>query len=856
MTPERWRQIESLYHAALELAPGQRSAFLDQACAGDEELRREVESLLVSHDEAASFIEKSPEDVAAGMLAEEQAHSVIGRTLGHYRMLSLLGAGGMGEVYRARDTRLDRDVAVKILPERLAENPEALRRFEREAKAVAALSHPNILAIHDFGAEQGVSYAVTELLEGATLRERLGQSALDWRETVRIGTAIAEGLTAAHAKGIIHRDLKPENIFLTSDGQVKILDFGIARVKREVSAEAETLTWADTTKPGTVMGTIGYMSPEQVRGEQADAPSDIFSLGSVLYEMVSGRRPFARATTAEMIAAILDAEAPPLAQTGKKVPEALERVIRHCLEKKPGERYQSARDLAFDLKAAPGGGSITAPARARRRTPVAVWLGAAVVGLLLASALLLYLIVWREKAIDSLAVLPLANASGDANLEYLSDGITESLINSLSQLPQLRVMARGTVFSYKGKEVDPRKVGQELNVRAVFTGKMVQRGDTLNIQADLVNASDGSQIWGDRYTRKLTDAQAIQEEITKQISERLRLKLSGAQRQRITKRHTENPEAYQLYLKGRYYSNQFTTEGLKKGIEHMNRAVEADPAYALAHAGLSASYFDASNIVFPADEALPKVKAAALRALQLDETLAEAHTSMALFKERYELDWVEAEKGYKRAMELNPNYARAYQWYGSYLVEQGRLDEAIAAITRARELDPLTPYTSSTLAWIHYLARRPDEAISQLQKMIRMDPSFLVARYTLGLAYEQKGMYEQAIAEFNEAQRLDPESWAPAAFIAHTYALWGKRDEARRGLDELKLSAERRHVDPYHIGLIHAALGEKDQALQWFEKALQVRSEELLFLKVDPKTDSLRSDARYADLLRRLKLAP
>jgi serine/threonine-protein kinase len=598
------------------------------------------------------------------------------------------------------------------------------------------------------------------------------------------------------------------------------------------------------------------MSPEQVRGERADAPSDLFSLGCVLYEMVSGQRPFARATTAEMIAAILDAEPPSLAQTGKKIPAELERVIGHCLAKRAGERYQSARDLGFDLKATLSGGSITAPARARRRTSAAVWIGAAAVVALLVIAAWLFWGSWRERAIDSLAVLPLVNASGDAEMEYLSDGITESLINSLSQLPQLRVMARGTVFSYKGKQVDPRQVGRDLNVRVVFTGRMQQRGDTLSIQADLVNAADGSQLWGERYDRKLADLLTVQEEVARQISEKLRFRLTGEEQKRVTKRHTENPEAYQLYLKGRYYSNQFTTEGLKKGIEYMNRAVEADPAYALAHAGLSASYFDASNIVFPADEALPKVKAAALRALQLDETLAEAHTSMALVKERYELDWMEAEKEYKRAMALNPNYARAYQWYGSYLVEQGRLDEAIATLKQARELDPLTPYISSALAWVNYLARRPDEAIAQLQKMISMDPNFLVARYTLGLAYQQKGMYEQAIAEFNEAQRLDPESWAPAAFIAHAHAAWGKRGEAQRGLDELKRIAQQKHVDPYNIGVIHAALGEKDQAFEWFEKAFQARSEELLFLKVDPKMDSLRSDARYADLLRRLKLAP
>jgi serine/threonine-protein kinase len=855
MTPERWNQIENLYHAAVELTSGQRPAFLDQACAGDEELRREVESLLASHEQAHTFIESPPDDVVAGMIAEEQANTILGRTLGHYKLHSLLGAGGMGEVYRARDLRLDRDVAVKILPEQFAQDAEALRRFEREAKAVAALSHPNILSIFDFGAEQGGNYAVMELLEGETLRQRLNRSSIDWTEGVKIGASIADGLAAAHAKGIIHRDLKPENIFLTRDGGVKILDFGIARVKRVVTPDTETLTTGiETTKFGVVMGTIGYMSPEQARGESVEAPSDIFSLGCVLYEMLSGRRPFIGETAAETIVAILRDPPPSLSAIGKKIPGAVDRVIRRCLEKKASERYQSALDLSVDLKASLTGKSIATSPRPRRPARLA-WLGAAAMIVLLAMAAWRFWGGGRAGAIDSLAILPMVNASGDANLEYLSDGITESLINALAQLPQLRVMARGTVFSYKGKEIDPRKVGQELNVRAVFTGKMVQRGDTLNIQADLVNASDGSQIWGDRYTRKISDLQAIQEEITKQLSEWLRLKLSGAQQQRVTKRHTENPEAYQLYLRGRYYSNQFTTEGLKKGIEYLNRAVEADPTYALAYAGLSSSYYDASNFVFPPDEALPKVKAAALQALQFDETIAEAHISLGVVKERYEIDRVEAEKEFKRALELNPNSARAQLYYGLHLIQEGKTDEAIAAIAHACDLDPLTPYNSSVLAWAYYLARRPDVAIAQLQNMIRMDPNFVVARYTLGLAYEQKEMYEQAMAEFKEAQRLDSESWLPGVMSAHVYAAWGNRDEARRRLTEVKRTAEQKHVDPYNIGVIHAGLGEKDQAFEWFEKAWQVRSEELQFIKVDPRIDSLRSDPRYENLLRRLKLA-
>ncbi len=857
MNPERWRQIEELYHDALELAPAERAAFISQSCGDDEELRREVESLLASRDEAASFIESTPDDVVAGMMAETQSRSMIGRTLGHYRISSLLGAGGMGEVYRAHDTRLDRDVAVKILPEHLATDAEALRRFEREAKAVAALSHPNILSIFDFGTEENTSYAVMELLNGETLRARLQRGSVDWREAVEIGSAIAEGLAAAHAKGIIHRDLKPENIFLTRSG-VKILDFGIARVKHLVSPDSETLTvTSSTTRPGVVMGTIGYMSPEQVKGETAEAPSDIFSLGCVLYEMISGQRPFARSTTAEMIAAILDAEPPALSGAKKKLPVEIERVIRHCLQKKPGERYQSARDLVLDLRAMLTGKSIIAPIpkTSKRGARLAIRYGAVAFVVLLAVAAWLYWGNEPVKAFDSLAILPMVNASGDANLEYLSDGITESLINNLSQLRQLRVMARPTVFTYKGKEVDPRKVGKELKVRAVFVSQMTQRGDTLNIQADLVNANDGSQIWGERYTRKLADTQFLLEEMARQISENLKLKLSDTEQRRITKRHTENSEAYQLYSKGRVYTNQTTTEGLKKGIELMTRAVELDPTYALAYAGLSSSYYDASNFVFPPDEAMPKVRAAAQTAIELDDGIAEAHISLAVFRERYDLNRAEALKEFKRALELAPNLARAQLYYGLHLVEEGQTEEAIAAITRARDLDPLTPFIGSTLAWIHYLARRNDEAITQLQKMIQMDPNYFVTRYTLGQAYEQKGNYEQAIVEFNEAQRLDPESWVPLAFLAHTYAVKGNRGEAQRRLEELKFNAQKKHIDSYIIGLVHAALGEKDQAFEWIEKAFRAKSEDLLFIKVDPKADILRSDPRFANLLHRLGLS-
>src|SRR5712692_7221079 len=479
----------------------------------------------------------------------------VGAKLSPYEILAPLGAGGMGEVYRARDTRLDRDVAIKVLPEHLAKDPQALARFEREAKAVAALSHPNILALYDVGSHQGVSYAVTELLEGETLRARLAQSAVPWRKAVEIGTAVAEGLAAAHSKGLIHRDLKPENIFLTSDGRVKILDFGLARWKPKPSATTDAAAPTET-EAGTVMGTVGYMSPEQIRGTAADAPSDIFSLGCVLYEMVTGQRAFARPTAPEALTAILNEEPPNLADSGKEIPPDLQGIIHHCLEKHVEQRFQSARDLAFALRAAggaSGAGVLASPRARRKRLPRWVLAGAAVV--LLAGG---SFFVWRAtggRAIDSLAVLPFVNVGGDPNTEYLSDGITENLINSFSQLPKLRVVPRNRVFRYKGREADTEKIGRELNVRAVLTGRVVQRGDSLNIQTELVDVAADSQLWGHQYNRKFSEIIPVQEEIAKEVSEKLRLRPTGEEQKRLTKRYTESPEAHQLYLKGRYLWN-------------------------------------------------------------------------------------------------------------------------------------------------------------------------------------------------------------------------------------------------------------------------------------------------------------
>jgi serine/threonine-protein kinase len=771
----------------------------------------------------------------------------------------------MGEVYRARDTRLAREVAVKILPEHLADNAEALHRFEREAKAVAALSHPNILAIHDFGNEQGVSYAVMELLEGETLRERLMRSPMDWREAIGVATAVAEGLAAAHAKGIVHRDLKPENIFLTSSGGLKILDFGIARVKQIVWANPETLTSPETTRPGTIMGTIGYMSPEQVRGETADAPSDIFSLGCMLYEMVSGRRAFAHTTAAETIAAILKDEPPAVLESGEEIPNGLERLIRSCLEKQSSARPQLARDLAEDLKAIAGGrGSqdiLTARRRPRWHLPAMI--GAAAVILSLSVPAWLSWAARQDQTIDSLAVLPLNNTSVDGNIEYLSDGITEAIINSLSQLPQLkRVIARSTVSSYKGKEVDPRRVGQELNVKAVLTGKMIQRGDDLIIGVELVKAQDGSHLWGERYSRKMADVIVIQTDIALRISDKLRLALTSEQQRRLTKYSTENPEAYKLYLRGRHHLTSWSKESFTEALALFKQAIDLDPNYALAWTGLADAYYSMSNLYWPPHEAMPKSRAAAENALSLDETLAEAHYALATVKAFYDWDWLAAESEFNRAMELNPGYKPVHPIYGAFLMFTGKTEGALTELKRLRELDPLSLSTAVTAVNPLFFAppssRQYDRAIVELQKIIALDPQFPPAHHMLGLAYEQNRMFSDAIAEFEKAWQLDKAPYILGP-LGHAYAVAGRRAEAQKILDELQHKARRENAPntpALSIAQLYVGLGDKDKTFEWLEIGIQRKDEEMPQLGVDPRFDGLRSEPRFMDLLRRMNLAP
>ncbi|MEK6324040.1 MAG: protein kinase [Acidobacteriota bacterium] len=828
---------------------------------------------------------------------------IAGTTVSHYRMLSRLGAGGMGEVYLAEDPELDRKVAIKFLSVESALDEGAKKRLIREARAAAKLDHPNICAIHEVGEDQGRSFIVMQYVEGETLGNLIQRKPLELRESLDIAVQVADALAEAHSHGIIHRDIKPQNIMITARGQAKVLDFGLAKVVRERDlSKSEAETQSLLTAPGTVMGTAPYMSPEQVRGEDLDGRSDIFSFCVVLYEMVSGHQPFLSDNAATTVSAILTRDPPPLARYSREASVELERIVTKALRKDREERYQVIKDLLLDLKILkqqPGlagrlnnaqaldeiGGEqpqITAErkvAAATKRTTAARTTSsaeyivteikrnkiAALVALAAAALAVVGLTAYfhasnSEVAIESIAVLPFENQNHDPETEYVSDGLTDSIINSLTQLPNLKVIARSSVFRYKGKQTDPIAVANELGVRAVLTGRIMQRGDHLTISTELVDVRDNKQLWGEQYNEKVSDLLLVQREIAKQITGNLRLKLSGEQQNRVTKHYTENPEAYQLYLKGRYQLNRRTEDSLKRGVEFFQQAIEQDPNYALAYAGLADAYNQmALWATLPPGESFPKAKAAAERALRLDDTLAEAHTALAFEKFQHEWDFAGAESEYRQAITLNPNYSTARELHGyqMYLANPRGFNQAMQELKTAQELDPISLPVTFNIAALLYFERHYDKAIEQLKNIHDLDPSFTLGNGLLGAIYMAKGMKDEAVAAFLKGSTLEGQGFSPRSVEALNKAnkKSGIRGFWQKHVELLQEESKQRYVSPYFIAIDYAYLGEKDLAFEWLETAYQERSSWLTELGVDPVWANLHSDPRFADLLRRVGLS-
>ena len=792
-----------------------------------------------------------------------------GTRLGPYQVERLLGSGGMGEVYRARDTTLNRDVAIKVLLPAVTADPERLSRFSREAQVLASLNHPHIAQIYGLEDSGGVPALVLELVDGPTLADRIAHGAIPIGEALPIAAQIAEALEAAHEQGIIHRDLKPSNIKVREDGTVKVLDFGLAKAfdpSRSTGSDpmnSPTIS-LHATHVGVILGTAAYMSPEQTKGRAVDRRADLWAFGAVLYEMLTGRRAFGGDEVSEILAHVL-MEEPDWNALPAGTPLPIRRLLRRCLEKDRKRRLDSAAAARFEVEeamtAAGRNAYGAADSRAawrrasKRRTLVA---GFVVIALCAFAGIRLRMLLapGQETAeIDSIAVLPFGNASGDPDLQDLSRGIASNIVNRLSELrvPNLRVVPWSTVSRYNGRQVDPQDVGRALKVRAVLVGVVTQRSDNLLIQMELIDIARVAQIWGQQYRHSLADILPLQEQIAGDIADRLRLRLSGDERRRLTKHDTDNPQAHLLYLKGRGAADRFTQEGRLVARKYFEQAIGLDRHYALAHASLAVVYTELAGVTLAPTEAYPLAKVATATALQIDDTLADAHVAAAFVARDFDRDWTAAEREFKRAIALNPAAINSHHGYSHLLAALGRTADSFAESRRVLDIDPLDPAMNAHMGWHYVMARRFEQAILQCRTALEIGESFQ-GHWFLGLAYEQVARYDDAIAEFNKARAISPVNLDPLASVGHAYAVAGRRREAGNVLEELDRLSAHRYVPLGYKALVYAGLGDNDRALRWLQSAYDERSGWLRDLGVDPRYDGLRSDPRFKSLLGRMRL--